>query len=191
MQASFCCPRIALMSATPLAFKQAYDVLNAAPSPPSIGASPSQSFRDSIRQIERGFAHDVATWRVELLKLREAVKKSFQGLIELSGDVREPLDQLRDLIQFSGEMLDQREALYKKTSEELTAEADRLAAVSLDDARAFRKSLRRYLDLVAEEYDSRASFYRFLKQLHADYDPDARGGPTFSNAEDLIAYLRD
>lgn len=179
------------MPGAPLAFKEAYDVLNAAPSPPSIDASPSRSFREAITRIERGFARDVATWRVELLKLREAVKKSFEELIRLSEDIRRPLDQLQDLIQFSGEMLDQREALYKKISEEFTTEADRLAATSLDDARAFRKSLRRYLDSVAEEYDGRASFYRFLKQLHADHDPEARGGPTFTDAHDLIAYLRD
>jgi hypothetical protein len=66
-----------------------------------------------------------------------------------------------------------------------TASADRNEAASL------RKLQTRLLKAVTDFINALVDHYYFLLALRAEHDPDAGGGPSFDNPDDLAAYLRE
>jgi hypothetical protein len=48
---------------------------------------------------------------------------------------------------------------------------------------------RRMSEISAKWHNERVNFYYELLALRAEHDPEARGGPAFDKAEDLVAYL--
>jgi hypothetical protein len=49
----------------------------------------------------------------------------------------------------------------------------------------------RLLKAEASFINALVDYYYFLLALRAEHDPDARGGPSFDNPDDLAAYLRE
>ena len=62
--------------------------------------------------------------------------------------------------------------------------------MSTEAGRFLRKQIRQMLDAMLEEHNRSVEHYYFLLALHADYDPEARGGPSFADPAELGAYLR-
>ncbi|HXO71962.1 MAG TPA: hypothetical protein VN838_23625, partial [Bradyrhizobium sp.] len=65
------------------------------------------------------------------------------------------------------------------------ASTDRNAAGSLRELQA------RLLKAEADYINALVDYYYFLLALRAEHDPDARGGPSFDNPDELAAYLRE
>ena len=58
-------------------------------------------------------------------------------------------------------------------------------------AGCLRQLQTRLLKAEAGFINALVDYYYFLLALRVEHDPDARGGPSFDNAEDLAAYLRE
>ena len=60
---------------------------------------------------------------------------------------------------------------------------------SSDNAHFAKKFLNRLYEAGVAQHNARVDFYHFLLAQRAEHNPDYRGGPTFDNADDLIADL--
>lgn len=174
------------------ALREAYEVLEAAPAPPRIDTTHREDFRERIMRIEKGFAAAVAAWQSQLVSIRAPLKQSFEEFFALSPNKAEALSGLRELIADieAGSII--REDLLKKHEARFQEDERLIARTSMEDARFFRKSARRFLELQRSEYMARVNFQEFLFVLLYDHDPDAqRIGPAYNDADGLLAALKE
>ena len=61
---------------------------------------------------------------------------------------------------------------------------------SQDNAHFMRKILKKLRDAGISQHNTRVNFYYFLLALRAEYDPESRGGPKFTDPVALERYLR-
>jgi hypothetical protein len=176
------------MAAIP-ALDTVYEAFQAVPPvPPATDlVAKGRVLRDRIAQIDRSLSRDVAKWRSEMLAARVAVKNGFDLLWEQNP--QQAVAALESDIDRLLPSLEEREAFRERIKQSFAEEGRKIAAISVADGRVWRKFTRRFLDLIADEYQVRVSFIDYLKSIVWDHDPEARGGDEFDSAEALIADL--
>lgn len=172
------------------AIKEAYEVLARAPNDAPVSPDLSAGFRAYLEKRGAAFEQEAMRWRFDLARVRSGLSKSVTELKAAGGDVTAMLKDLEGLRDETDAGIAARHAVLARASAQLEEAASEIATKSQTDARAFRKHIRRYQDLVERDIEFREDFRLFVVTLLADIDPDAHGGPSFASSGDLIAFLR-
>ena len=147
----------------------------------------ANEFANALRRFEDGMAR----WRAKLVAGKDQIA-GFLAEASASGDARE-LKVLRDdvltlMIRETDKAAEQLRSLEpsQSTEEKMALVAKLSPAVG----RALGRNARQYREAVARQYDALVELYYQLIALQAEHDPSARAGPSFDDADTLIAALR-
>ena len=151
-------------------------------------------------------AHHRAARLVELPELeqlcRERVARAIASRTRLEADIKNILSSSPELLADVLNHIDGLVEVVSKTIDDQKArlevgriETDRRIAKAVpaggNAAESLRELQTRLLKAEADYINALVDYYYFLLALRAEHDPDARGGPSFDNADDLAAYLRE
>src|ERR1041385_1274463 len=174
------------------ALRNAMETFAAAPQSPTDAApAPRHAQRENMLRSVKRFEESVARWRADMLIVQQGLAHMYEDLSALS-DHTAINDQLARLDEFIEHVDDAVE------SERLALEQSRFSnrqviatmmKTSSDNAHFTKKLLKRLYEAGVAQHNARVDFYHFLLAQRAEHHPDYRGGPTFDNAEDLIADL--
>jgi hypothetical protein len=121
-------------------------------------------------------------------KLAVDIKNILSSSPELLADVLVHID---DLVEVASKVIDDQKARLEAGRIETDRKIAKAASVDRNAARFLRKLQKRLLKAETNFINTLVDYYYFLLALRAEHDPDARGGPSFDNPEDLAAYLRE
>jgi hypothetical protein len=175
------------------ALTKAIEMLAAAPQSPLSGstAAPGQSQRDDVVRSVRRFEERVAQWRADMLIVQQGLALMYKSLSDLP-DHTAFNDQMSKLDEFIDHVDKEIESERLDLERSKLSNRQHIAGMmksSSDSAHFMRKILKRLYEAGVEQHNARVDFYHFLLAQRAECNPDYRGGPTFDNAEDLIADL--
>jgi hypothetical protein len=175
------------------ALRKAMETFAAAPQQPTDAAPavPGHQQRENLLRTVKRFEESVARWRADMLIVQQGLAHMYEDLSALPDNtaINDQLAKLDDFIEQVDDAVE---------SERLTLEQGRfsnkqvIAAMmktSSDNAHFAKKLLKRLYEARVAQHNARVDFFHFLLAQRAEHNPDYRGGPTFDNAEDLIADL--
>jgi hypothetical protein len=185
----------AIFTAMALAAIQKFeeDVATPAPSLRSPGKTGNfvDDFTKRVSAFEDGIRGRVATSIGNRLALDSSLRACIEaglGTSEVTSDILNDLDRL--ILKMDGTI-----PATKKMLEDMTREADQsianAARLNPSVARALRKNQRRAIKALTGFIDCSVDTYNFLLAWRAEIDPEARGGPSFSDPAELEKYLRE
>jgi hypothetical protein len=177
------------------AFSQ-HDIEAVAALPPLPAMSPRVQAK--ARDADAEFARALKQYKADSLIWRANLSQNLQRLKEMMAVAAEPGDDkilrfLRDdvlprltaSVDAAIKVLGENRATQVGTK----AKLDQIDSLSPRMAQNMRRLDKQYWDIVDEQYNDVVEIYYGLLALRAEYDPDARGGPSFENVEDLIDSL--
>jgi hypothetical protein len=121
-------------------------------------------------------------------KLAVDIKSILSSSPELLADVLAHIDGLVEVVS---KIIDDQKARLEAGRIETDRKIAKAASTDANAARLLRKLQKRLLKAETDFINALVDYYYFLLALRAEHDPDARGGPSFDNADDLAAYLRE
>ncbi|MEA2909257.1 MAG: hypothetical protein QOJ15_1338 [Bradyrhizobium sp.] len=121
-------------------------------------------------------------------KLAVDIKSILSSSPELLADVLLHIDRLVEVVS---KVIDDQKARLEAGRIETDRKIAKAAAADGNAAELLRKLQTRLLKAEADFINALVEYYYFLLALRAEHDPDARGGPSFDNPDDLAAYLRE
>jgi hypothetical protein len=121
-------------------------------------------------------------------KLAVDIRNILKSSPELLGDV---LIHIDGFVEVVSRMIDDQKARLEVGRIETDRKIANAAAADRNAARLLRKLQKRLLKAETGFINALVDYYYFLLALRAEHDPDARGGPSFDNPDDLAAYLRE
>jgi hypothetical protein len=121
-------------------------------------------------------------------KLAVDIKNILSSSPELFADVLLHIDGLVEVVS---ETIGDQQAGLEVGRIETDLKIAKAASVDRNEAASLRKLQARLLKAGADLINALVDYYYFLLALRAQHDPDARGGPSFDNPDDLAAYLRE
>lgn len=175
--------------------QQAENWFSSAPKTPAAESTQHLAavMRQEISQTVTTFVQEIAAWRAgidliqkdlasslpELARLPspEAYRVAVSGLDVFIDTVEKDIEDERRAIESSDLRSRQVVATLKKSSDA--------------NAKFAKRTLDRLRAALMARHKVKIEFLEFLKRLRWDHDPDARGGPTFDKADDLISHLKD
>ncbi len=148
-----------------------------------------KEFRDAVRT----YSMDVSAWKVQISKRWEDMR-SF-----VDSAVAENIPELNDFVveEFLPEVISKLDDLISHIRHHLQKADDQEAQMQASVrrvpilAKMARKAHRDYKRLLSDQHDFTVRLYYETLALKADLDPDARGGPAFTDATELDRYLRE
>lgn len=177
------------------ALQHAFDAFTNAPVPPELAPRPAETrvqLRDRMAKTVQEFGGQVFRWRTRTYETLAQLRNAYAELAAKGDDPYSAASraELAALIERVGERLSQSKDLVSDAERQWRWALDPVEGIPAQEARFLRKQVRGALNQLADMHDNNVDFYYSLLALAAEYDPEARGGPTFDNAEDLVAYLR-
>ncbi|MHB8270072.1 hypothetical protein [Bradyrhizobium sp.] len=121
-------------------------------------------------------------------KLAADIKNILSSSPELLADVLVHIDGLVEVVSRT---INDQKARLEAARIETDQKIARAASADRNAARFLRKLQKRLLKAETDFINALVDYYYFLLALRAEHDPDARGGPSFDNPDDLAAYLRE
>jgi hypothetical protein len=121
-------------------------------------------------------------------KLAADIKNILSASPALLPDVLAHIDRLVEVVSRA---IDEQKATVESGRIETDRKIANVAATDRTAASLLRRLQRRLLKAETNFINALIDYYYFLLALRAEHDPDARGGPSFDNAKDLAAYLRE
>jgi hypothetical protein len=121
-------------------------------------------------------------------KLAVDIKNILSSSPELLADVLVHIDGLVEVVS---KIIDDQKAGLEAGRIETDRKIAKAASADRNAARLLRKLQRRLLRAEVNFINALVEYYYFLLALRAEHDPDARGGPSFDNSDDLATYLRE
>ncbi len=151
-----------------------------------------REFLDLVKdQIEK-LSQMVRDRKVRAALQKTGISASFKDLAaEGPGSVAAGLAQLSAIISDFDKMIAQQRNDIAEQEAAFDREMARLAPRAVETVRRTRKQINRFFKLAGEFHNETVEFYYFLLALRAEYDPDAKGGPSFKDRRSLVAYLRE
>jgi hypothetical protein len=101
------------------------------------------------------------------------------------------LNHIDGLVEGVSKTIDDQKARLEAGRIETDRKIAQAASVDGNAGGSLRKLRTRLLKAEADFINALVDYYYFLLALRAEHDPDARGGPSFDNPENLAAYLRE
>jgi hypothetical protein len=121
-------------------------------------------------------------------KLAADIKNILSSSPELLADVLLHIDGLVEVVS---KLIDDQKTRLEVGRIETDLKIATAASADANAARSLRELQTRLLKAEADFINALVDHYYFLLALRAEHDPDARGGPSFGNPDDLAAYLRE
>jgi hypothetical protein len=175
-----------------LAIAQAINELSIMP--PSFDLSKVLASAKRIRTLDRDIARaeaETLAWRARTIgHLRQARGRLYEieestsreivaaALLPQMGRLKDAMTRAEESVAIPFDKLPEIALLYTQ-----------IQSTSPDAARHMRKQFKRVEIIRQNLIDAYETFRDMLLAVEWDYDPDARGGPSFDNAQDLLAYL--
>ena len=161
---------------------------------PSVSVGTTGSVIDNFARSVSGFEQSVASRVADLIKRRPECAKELTDIID-----KHPSDETREqatraagqLIELLGGIIAKQQADLEAGRKVMDGKIANSAAVDPAGARRLRKLQKRILKAQTSFIDEIVASYYFFMALRSDFDKDARGGPSFRNADELAAYLRE
>jgi hypothetical protein len=156
--------------------------------PESGSADPEAVFERALNSYRR----QIMAWRSDTLALLPRLDSLLIQAQEAAGvdGVRE---LMADLMPVLWRALDDALAHAERTADidpAIRAKLTFAARVSPEAAKTIKAIIKKYRNASESYRQSLIDLHDRLKIVEWDHDPDARGGPSFDNADDLIASLR-
>ena len=121
-------------------------------------------------------------------KLAVDIKYILNSSPESLADVLLHIDGFVEVVS---KIIDDQKARLEAGRIETDRKIARAASADGSAAGFLRELQTRLLKAEADFINALVDYYYFLLALRAEHDPDARGGPSFDNPDDLAAYLRE
>jgi|SRR6185295_8823413 len=138
-----------------------------------------------FEQLARERAANLVSSRT---KLAVDIRNILSSSPELLTDVLAHID---GLVEAVSKTIDDQKARLEAGRIETDRKIANAASADGNAAGSLRKLQTRLLKAEVDFINALVDYYYFLLALRAEHDPDARGGPSFGNADDLAAYLRE
>jgi hypothetical protein len=123
---------------------------------------------------------------------KRAINASFKALAADSHHaLRQGVVQLSETIRKFEALIEQNNAQMILQQAEADASLAHIAGVDVGSAKLARRLSNKFFEIGGEFHNETVEFYYFLLALRAEYDPDARGGPSFDDPKALSDYLRE
>jgi hypothetical protein len=145
-------------------------------------------YAKALPEFERLSGERVAHFVSSRTKLAVDIKDILSSSPELLADV---LNHIDGLVEAVSQIIDDRKARLEAGRIETDRKIAQAASADGNAAELLRKLQSRLLQAEADFLNALVNYYYFLLALRAEHDPDARGGPSFDNPDELAAYLRE
>jgi hypothetical protein len=130
--------------------------------------------------------------RTSAIDQKRAIKASFKALAADSHQaLQQGVAQLSETIRGFEALIEQSNAQMILQQAEADASLARIAEVDVESAKLARGLGNKFFEIGGEFHNETVEFYYFLLALRAEYDPEARGGPSFDDPKALGDYLRE
>jgi hypothetical protein len=121
-------------------------------------------------------------------KLADDIKNILSSSPELLAAVLNHIDGFLEVVSRT---IDDQKAKLEAGRAEADRKIAQAASADGNAAELLRKLQTRLLEAETNFINALVDYYYFLLALRAEHDPDARGGPSFDNPDDLAVYLRE
>ncbi len=145
-------------------------------------------YAKALPEFEQLSQERVAHFISSRTKLAVDIKNILSSSPELLADVLLHIDGLVEVVS---KVIDDQKARLEAGRIETDRKIAEAASADGNAAGSLRKLQTRLLKAEADFINALVEYYYFLLALRAEHDPDARGGPSFDNPDDLAAYLRE
>ena len=171
--------------------REAFDSIEAAAViPPRAPANDASEFRSRLLRDTENLEKADIEFRITSNRQMNAVEIAVRQYISAGADVAEII---ADLESFRDEVHDgiiELQDVIQNLQIEAKHLGKNIAEQDTSDGRFFRKQFRKAVIHLQNFLATRQKNIDRLTVLLAEIDPEARGGPTFEGAEDLVSYLR-
>lgn len=163
--------------------------------PPDFRLGEALGLADDIQEFNRKISSaevEVSVWRAKSMqKLREGFEQLRQDVQDMPpsvvGEAFRPvidsaLEDIRALVV--------RHETPFGDDPRLVPILEKMKKAPAQARRYFKDQIQRADAIRVKYHDTFVSAYYEMLAFRAEFDPEAKGGPTFDNADDLIAYLR-
>jgi hypothetical protein len=145
-------------------------------------------YAKALPEFEQLSRERVAHFILSRTKLAADIKNILSSSPELLADVLLHIDGLVEVVS---KVIDDQKARLETGRIETDRKIAKAASADGNAAGLLRELQTRLLKAEADFINALVDYYYFLLALRAEHDPDARGGPSFDNPDDLAAYLRE
>ena len=161
------------------------------PLPPLSGSAAglvsAADYAKALPEFEQLSRERVAHFISSRTKLAGDIKNILGSSPELLADVLLHID---GLVHVVSQAIDDQKARLEVGRIETDIKIAKAASAAGNAAALLRALQTRLLKAETEYISALVEHYCFLLALRAEHDPDAHGGPSFDNPDDLAAYLR-
>lgn len=152
------------------------------------GSASMADYANALGEFEQLARTRAAHFVSSRTKLAADIKNILSSSPELLADVLAHID---GLVEAVSQTIDDQKARLEAGRIETDRKIANAASADGDATGLLRKLQMRLLKAETDFINALVEYYYFLLALRAEHDPDARGGPSFDNPEDLAAYLRE
>jgi hypothetical protein len=152
------------------------------------GPASMADYAKALPEFEQLSRDRVAHFISSRTKLAIDIKNILSSSPELLADVLVHIDGFVEVVS---QIIDDQKAKLEAGRIETDHKIAKAASADANAARFLRKLQKRLLKAETNFINALVDYYYFLLALRAEHDPDARGGPSFDNPDDLAAYLRE
>jgi hypothetical protein len=145
-------------------------------------------YANALPEFEQLSRKRVAHATASRTKLAVDIKSILSSSPELLADVLLHIDGLVEVVS---RVIDDQKARLEAGRIETDRKIANATSADGNAAGLLRELQTRVLKAEADFINALVDTYYFLLALRAEHDPDARGGPSFDNPDDLAAYLRE
>jgi len=152
------------------------------------GPASVADYASALPEFEQLSRERVAHLISSRTKLASEIGNILSSSPELLADVLAHID---GLVEAASKVIDDQKARLEAGRVETDRRIAKAASADANAASLLRKLQKRLLKAETDFINAVVDTYYFLLALRAEHDPDARGGPSFDNADELAAYLRE
>ena len=152
------------------------------------GPASMADYAKALPEFEQLSRERVAHLISSRTKLAADIKNILNSSPELLADVLLHIDGFVEVVSRT---INDQKARLEAGRIETDRKIAKAASADGNAASSLRELQTRLLKAEADFINALVDYYYFLLALRAEHDPDARGGPSFDNPDDLAAYLRE
>jgi hypothetical protein len=153
-----------------------------------VGSVSVADYTEALPAFEQLSRERVAHLISSRPRLADDIKNILSSSPQSIADV---LIHIDGLVEVVGRTIDDQRATLEVGRIETDLKIAKAASADANAARSLRELQKRLLKAGTDFINALVEYYYFLLALRAEHDPDARGGPSFDNPDDLAAYLRE
>jgi hypothetical protein len=154
--------------------------------------SAGRETHEALKGYNTALADMILARKIKAIEQKNNINASFRAIAKENPElVGQTLVQLRETIAGFEALIENSKATLVSQQAEADALLAQAASVSVANARLARRAVNKFFELGDDLHNETVEFYYFLLALRAEYDPDARGGPSFDDPKALGDYLHE